>query len=335
MATTKTPSNQPPETSKPTSRCVVLGTVVSDTKIRVPHEELVPGATVICDDPQWSLGGNAGRCAATLSALGAEVSLLADIGSDAPGQRIINELRSLGVDVQAVVTHDDHPTSSTTSLVGTDGERTLIHSFGANACLDITVLDRLKATLKPGDILAVCGARLLPSLPLAAVGKLFDFARQVGATSVYDTTKRPASSPPQDLQPILSTVDVFCTSMGEAQEDWDMTDAYSVARHLQNHCRGSVVVKDGKAGAWFAADASPVARCRAPQVDTIDTTGAGDNFMAGLLYGLACGMTLGDAVRSGTAVGALSVSQSGDVCHALSVERLHNMAGSVTREATD
>ena len=314
---------------------MVLGTVVSDVKAHVNRAALLPGATVICDDPRWSLGGNAGRCSAALAALGVDVALIGDVGSDLPGRRIVEKLQALSVNVDGVRMHEEYATSSTTALVGEDGERTLIHNYGANACLDISVFDRLKALLRAGDIFMICGARLLPGLSFEDVGSLFDQARQVGAISVYDTTKRPADSPADDLGPVLSSVDVFCTSMGEAQEDWGASDAHQVTQRLSKLCKGSVVVKDGGEGAWFADKDKTTGRCVAPRIEVIDTTGAGDSFMAGLLYGLACNQTLGEAVCGGVAVGSLSVSQSHDVCDGVSIERLQMMAGSVTCEAVD
>ncbi len=321
--------------NKPTHQCVVLGTVVSDVKVQVNRESLLPGATVICDDPRWSLGGNAGRCSAILAALGVDVTLIGDVGSDLPGRRIVEQLQKLSVNVDSVQKHGDYATSSTTALVGEDGERTLIHNYGANACLDISALDRMKRVLKAGDVFMICGARLLPGLSFNDVGSFFDYAREVGAISVYDTTKRPEGSLADDLGPVLSSVDVFCTSMGEAQEDWAASDAHQVTQHLSKLCKGSVVVKDGGEGAWFAVKNKNVGHCVAPRVEVIDTTGAGDSFMAGLLYGLACNQTLGDAVCGGVAVGSLSVSQSHDVCDGVSIERLQMMAGSMTCEAVD
>lgn len=70
------------------------------------------------------------------------------------------------------------------------------------------------------------------------------------------------------------------------------------------------VVKLGPEGAVAFADGRIVRRPTA-KVDVVDTTGAGDAFNAGFIYGYLAGYSIEDALDLGNACGSLSVQRSG------------------------
>ena len=73
---------------------------------------------------------------------------------------------------------------------------------------------------------------------------------------------------------------------------------------------GVVVTKRGPGGALAHGAGGTVERAPAPQVDVVDTIGAGDVFNAGFLMGLAAGRPLGAALCDGTRLASRAVSTS-------------------------
>ena len=80
---------------------------------------------------------------------------------------------------------------------------------------------------------------------------------------------------------------------------------------LKNSCE-TVVVKLGKKGSMVAHNGDLV-RAEAELVEAIDTTGAGDSYAAGFLYGLVSGWSMSGSARLGSQVAARTVSQLGAV----------------------
>ncbi|MEQ9455512.1 MAG: carbohydrate kinase family protein [Phycisphaeraceae bacterium] len=311
-------------------RCVLVGTIVSDQCLQVDLDQIKPGATLMVDPQRSSLGGNAGRSAATLAALGIPVILLGDIGTDSRGDGLSNALSRIGVDTRGLHRHEHLSTSTTVSLVHTDGERVLLHDAGANIQTDASVLGRLSHPLGPQDILCVSGARLMPSLSVPGAVTLLQRALEAGAMTVYDTTVKPPGTQKEHLDHILAVAEIFCTSMGEARADWSTHDAEETAERLMPQARGWVVVKDGGHGAVAGHRKSGLWRCAAPKVDVRDTTGAGDNFMAGLIYGLCTGRLLPDALGLGVACGAASVAAEDDLYKCITPDQMTTAASRLT-----
>ncbi|MEQ9459974.1 MAG: PfkB family carbohydrate kinase [Phycisphaeraceae bacterium] len=291
----------------------------------VDLDQLRPGATLMVRGWRWSLGGNAGRCAATLSALGVQVTLLGDLGADPDGDLLLGELARVGVGVGEIHRHQDTETSTTLSLVQPDGERTLLHDAGANAKTEVSALDRLDEQLKDNDILFLSGARLMPCLGVSGAAALLKSGALAGALTIYDTTVNPAGANKESLMPLLAGADIFCTSMGEAREDWSVSDAESLTERLVDQARGWVVVKDGSRGAIAGHRDEGLFHCKPSTARAQDTTGAGDSFMAGLIYAISTGRELPLALAYGVAGGSASVSSSGDLYKSISPEQLDEL----------
>jgi ribokinase len=83
------------------------------------------------------------------------------------------------------------------------------------------------------------------------------------------------------------------------------------ARHLQSHGAGAVVVTLGAAGALLLSRDGTCTSMDAFRVRVVDTTAAGDAFVGAFAVALAEGATAADALRFGTAAGAVTVTRPG------------------------
>jgi ribokinase len=272
---------------------LVVGDVNADLVLR--GGDLVPAfgqREQLVDHAELVLGGSGAIVAAGAARLGLRVAMAGCVGDDALGRAMLDALA--GVDVSAVRTVAE-PTGVSVGLAR-PGDRAVLTALGA--------LAELRAEDVPDGLLAqarhvhVASPFLQPGLDVAAIA-----ARAAGTTSLdpgWDPTER------WDLD--WAGFDVVLPNAQEARRLAGEDDVEAAARSLA--ARGPlVVVKLGAQGALATGDET--VRVRAPQIDPVDATGAGDSFDAGFLAARLAGEGLAAALALGCACGALSTRAAG------------------------
>lgn len=140
---------------------------------------------------------------------------------------------------------------------------------------------------------------------------LFKRARERGATISMDCQDAPELFTVCDWKELLAAVDIFMPNAREASLITKKPDVHEALRQLSEWVR-IVIVKDGPRGASVSAEGSV---WKVPGISAgtvIDTTGAGDCFNAGFLYGyIVEGAAYDTCVRYGNICGGLSVTGVG------------------------
>jgi sugar/nucleoside kinase (ribokinase family) len=163
-----------------------------------------------------------------------------------------------------------------------------------------------------GPILHVGGSLVLPGLddpdgaPLAG---LFERAHAKGIFTSLDVV-HDSTGQWHRAVPALRYADLFIPSLVEMQRITGVGDAAAGATAVRDLGVGFAIVTDGPRGAWVNHD-DFVGHIPAFKVDTIDTTGAGDAFTAGVLTGIIHGLGPEAAARLGAATGALATTTIG------------------------
>ncbi len=145
---------------------------------------------------------------------------------------------------------------------------------------------------------------LRPSVP-----ELFDRAHHAGATTSLDTNHDPAERWQGGIDDVLSRTDVFLPNETEATAISGEADP-GQALHALAERVPTVALKLGANGALGSQDGRSAVAVGL-RVDVADTTGAGDSFDAGFLYGWLRGWPLARSLRFGCACGALSTRAAG------------------------
>jgi sugar/nucleoside kinase (ribokinase family) len=282
-----------------TGHVVVLGDAAADVVVH-PSAAVAPGGDVPATIRR-TLGGAGANTAAWLAFLGAPTALMARVGDDPEGLRIAADLTGRGVECRLAV-DPEAPTCSVVVMVDATGQRTMYSDRGAAARLAVRDLDAdLMATARH---LHVSGYLLLdPSSRLAAVAALAAAAAAGVTTSVDPQT---AVAMGQDLLPLVRGVDLLLPNAEELTALTGSPDPES-ARDLLDVV-GSVVVTAGHAGAAWV---DRIGTHTAPAVDvvSVDTTGAGDAFNAGLIAALINDAP--DPLTNAIATAAKAVTQPG------------------------
>lgn len=253
-------------------------------------------------------GGAGGNVAAWLSHLEVAVGLVTGVGADAAGDAAVGALRRAGVQV-ACRRDADRPTGTVVALVDAAAERTMLTDRAANVAL--TPADLPAAWFRPGAHLHVSGYALFADPGRAAAVAALDRARRVGMTTSID----PASWAPlrrlgaARFLRLSAAAQVCLPNLDEARELTGVDAPEPAARDLAARYGAAVVTcassgavwSDGTATLWMPAGDGPV----------VDTTGAGDAFVAGWIADTAGGAGPEDALMRATAAATTAVRLPG------------------------
>lgn len=273
----------------------VLGSANLDEVVRVARLP-APGETVLALGRDRLPGGKGLNQAVAAGRSGAGTAFVAAVGRDAAADLLLDTLRAAGVDTGGVA-RSDRPTGTALVMVQESGENSIVVDPGANA--DV----RLDG---PGRD-AVTGARVLLAqleVPLPVVAEGVAVAHEAGVTVVLNAA--PSQPLPAEL---LAAVDVLLVNEHELRDVTGRSSVDEALATLAGRVRAVVVTLGAEGARWRSADGDGSAPGLPARV--VDTTGAGDAFAGTLAGALATGAGLGEAVRLGTAAGALSVERVG------------------------
>ena len=268
-----------------TGTVVVLGSINVDLLLSV---ERLPqaGETVLGTGVDRQLGGKGANQATAAARAGAFCTLVAAVGADEDGDRMLAALAGAGVDIGHI---NRAPTPTGLAVVATSpANNQIIVIAGANAELTAAQVDAV--AIAPDD---VCLTQL--ESPIALVERFLRRAKAAGATTVLNPS-------PADVAAVglLALVDVLLVNEGERDLLAPLALRPDQTLVVTLGERGVSVVRGG--------ETRTVAGRKA---EVVDTTGAGDCFAGYLTAALARGADLMDAVTEANAAAALSVQSRG------------------------
>lgn len=232
-------------------------------------------------------GGSPMNVAVGLSRLDQDVTLVTHLGDDAAGHKILNYLRHNGVAVVADA-ESDFPTSVARASIQTDGSAS--YDFGIT--WDIAGILAEAAQRVAGALAVHCGSIATHLHPGSEeVYQHFRNARSHALTS-YDPNCRPsiigsAFGARVEVERFAAASDVIKASEEDIQWLYPGSDYQHVAQRWLESGALLVVVTRGADGAWCQDSTGRVVDVPGVRVNVIDTVGAGDSFMAALLFGLS------------------------------------------------
>ena len=288
-----------------------IGTLVADVITKTVDRFPQRGKLNLIDSMRLYSGGCAMSAAIDLKKLGADVAVLGMVGADGFGQFLTEELQRQGVDTRGIAVHDTADTSSSVVLVDSGGERSFLHCLGADGVF--TEADIRYDVIADARIVFVGGALIMPAFDGDGCAQTLKKAREMGKVTVLDTAWDDAGRWMQALAPALKYVDYFIPSIEEAEMLSGEKELDRIAACFFDRGVKTVVIKLGSRGCslWEGKDSPAQFFPAYTNIRAVDTTGAGDSFCAGFLYGLSQGFSLPDACRTANAVGAHCVMSTG------------------------
>ena len=269
---------------------------------------------------QDCLGGAPANVACALSRLGTPAALISRLGDDPAGEALVRCCAGRGVELGGLQRDPIRPTRIVLVTRDAQGDRCFGGFSGDRG--EGFADQALEAGALPTDLLARSRWLLIGSIPLASPASAAALQRAValqqahGGQVVLDVNWRPsfwpvdADAARERLGPLLRQVQLLKLAAEEATWLFGSTDPQQVAQGLPQH-PGVVITEGGQGVRWWLTGSS--GRRPAPVVPVIDTTGAGDAFLAGLLHGLLQGAPVEQAMAFACACGSIVCTGAGAI----------------------
>lgn len=235
-------------------------------------------------------GGSAANTAAGVASFGGKAAYIGRVADDAFGKVFLHDLRSLGVHFDAPLAVSGSPTGRCLVIVTPDAQRTLCTFLGAGAELDSTYVDE---------------ALIASSAVTYLEGYIWD------PPAAKDAVRRAAAIAHRaDQRVALTLSDPFCVERHRTEfreliegdidilfaNEHEITMLYEVdtfdeaLHHVRGHCEIAALTRGPHGSVIVAGDDVHVIDAHPAEV--VDTTGAGDAYAAGFLYGFTHGYGL-------------------------------------------
>ncbi|WP_373135113.1 adenosine kinase [Phocaeicola plebeius] len=251
-----------------------------------------------------STGGSAGNTVCALAALGANPGFIGKVGQDETGTFFGDTLRQRGVN--ALLATCDLPSGIASTFISTDGERTFGTYLGAAATLRAEDLSR--KMFAGYNYLYIEGYLLQDhDLMLRAV----QLAKEEGLQVCLDMASYNVVEAERDFfdQLIVKYVDIVFANESEALA-YTGKAPHEALEEIASKC-SIAVVKTGKEGSLVKKGTEVIQLLSCPIDNVLDTTGAGDFYAAGFMYGLTCGYSLEKCVQISTILATAVIQEVG------------------------
>ncbi len=293
------------------SDITVIGAAIIDVLAGPVDESVFVKGSQPVNSTRLAFGGDALNEAVVLSQLGAKVELVSKVGDDEAGKRVLDFLQEKQVDVTKVKFEEGLETGINIVLVTPEGERAFLTNPNGSLrkLSEADVMEQLDSV---ADIVCMASMFVSPLLDIPAMERIFQRIKsKPGRILVADMTTAKNGESLADIACLLKYIDYLIPNEAEAARLTGETDAYRNAELFVEHGASCVVIKRGKKGCLIRTKEYQIEVPTYAHATLVDTTGAGDSFAAGFLWGLKNGMLLEECARFGCAVASCSVEVLG------------------------
>ena len=285
-------------------KIVVIGSCNTDMVVKAGRLP-VPGETVLGGTFSMNPGGKGANQAIAAARLGAEVTLISKIGYDLFGLQALEIYRSEKINTEFIFTDQKSPSGVALISVDSYGENSIIVAPGASRSLLTEDIDKAKSKLEEADIIL-----MQLEVPIETVEYAATIAKSYGKKVILNPAPVSVLS-----NSFLSCVHTILPNRIEAEmlsgiKVIDEESAWRAAKAIGEKGIENVVITLGKDGA-YVKEKEEYTMIPAKEVETIDTTGAGDVFCGAFSVYLSENHTLTESVEFANAAAALAVTRMG------------------------
>ncbi|MEA2021290.1 MAG: ribokinase [Candidatus Caldatribacteriota bacterium] len=261
-----------------------------------------PGETLVSNDFGIFQGGKGANQAIALSKLGVPTLMLGKVGKDMLGDFALSSLQKNGVDTAGISKCQTTSTGSASIWVNAEGQNSILIYQGANGEVDENIIIRHEKLFTDTS----CFLTQF-EVPLESILLSLKFARKHGLKTFMD----PAPVRKINNNNIWELVDYLFPNEIELRELTQTDDILSAIHILKSRGVKEVIVKLGKKGAGYEDGGKLILFPAVPVEQVIDTTGAGDCFVAGFLYGMMQQNDITQAIKIGNLTASYSIRRKG------------------------
>ena len=256
-------------------------------------------------------GGSVANTMAGIASFGGRSAFIGRVADDDFGRIFAHDIRAVGVSYTTAPANSDIPTARCLVLVTPDGERTMNTFLGVSPYLDGGEVD--PAVISTSGIVYLEGYLFDRAEAKAAFRQAADIATKAGrkvALSLSDSfcVDRHRT---EFLELVRTHVDILIANESEITSLYEVATFEEAAARAAADTTLAALTRSAKGSVLIARGQAPVTIPAEPISAVVDTTGAGDLYAAGLLYGLASGRGLEVAGRLGSLAAAEVISHIG------------------------
>lgn len=245
-------------------------------------------------------GGSAANTLAGMAALGAKTAFIGKVNNDALGAHFRHDMNSVGVEFHTPERIDGKPTARCLIVVTPDGQRTMNTYLGAAGEIDVADVD--PKLVADAEILYVEGYMWDLEVTKRAVRRAYELARAAGTKIAFTLSDVfcVERSREEYLTMIAKDFDILFCNHEEACALYPGKSFEEVLDALQGQCE-VIAITCGSKGSIILTPSERITIDAIWVTELVDTTGAGDLYAAGFLYGLTHGKSLNECGRIGSA----------------------------------
>ncbi|MCB9950617.1 MAG: adenosine kinase [Planctomycetaceae bacterium] len=252
-------------------------------------------------------GGSAANTIVGVADFGGRAAYVGKVGQDEVGQFFLDDMRKLGVRIE--VQPSEGQSGTCVVLITDDAQRTMLTSLGVSATLSPD--DIVEAELREAKYVYVEGYLFAGEPTRTAALKAIEVAKRNGVKVAFTVSDPFLIQYHRDefIKLIEGPVDLLFCNLEEARALTGKHDAVDCAHEIHRHAE-NVALTLGGDGSILMHEGETIPIEGVP-VKAIDTTGAGDMYAAGILYGITNGMSWKQAGHLASHAAGRIVSQLG------------------------
>jgi len=282
-------------------KVIVLGSINIDFVYFVSRYPC-PGESLFSKDYDIFQGGKGANQAVALAKLGVPIYMMGKVGEDILGKLVLSSLKQDGIDTKEIAKSQINSTGSASIWITDNGQNSIVVHSGANEEINEEfVIQNEKYFHKASWFLTQF------EIPLQPILLALKLAKRYGLKTIID----PAPIRKLISNNIWGLVDFLLPNEVELKELTHTKNILKSIHLLKSWGVKEVIVKLGKEGAGYEDKGKLITFPAMSVGKVIDTTGAGDCFLAGFLYGMIKQKDITKAIKIALMTASYSIQKKG------------------------
>lgn len=277
-------------------RLAVVGSINTDMTVTAERIPL-KGETLMGDSISYIPGGKGANQAVAMAKLGAEVEMFGCVGNDSNGEKMIENMKNVGIKTDNIKVLEDVPTGIAMITVA-ENDNTIVVVPGANGKVDKAYVDSIKDVLQAYDMVV-----LQHEIPLDTVHYIVEFCAEKNIPVVLNPA--PAAKVPME---IIEKVTYLTPNEHEAVLIFG--DELTTEELLKKYPE-KLLITQGSKGVSTCLKSGDVLTVPPRPANVVDTTGAGDTLNGAFCVKIAGGADVKTALTFANTAASLSIEKFG------------------------
>lgn len=279
-----------------------------------------PGETVLGNNFSLCPGGKGANQAYAIGKIGGDVAMIGAVGDDEYGSKLKQNLQSVNVNITPIEVIKNENTGCAFVTVDKAGENNIVVIQGSNKKITKEVIDKNIKLIEEADIVL-----MQLEIPIDVVKYTINIAKQYGKTIILD----PAPAQPGVLDDVFHKIDFAKPNETElsiltGMPTSNMEEIINAAKVLNEKGIKNILVTLGKKGSMLINKEECV-HFEVPETKIVDTTAAGDSFIATFSIGISNGMHIHESIRFANKVANFVCTRPGAQSSIPTKEEIENL----------